>query len=154
MKGVEDRPEDKPLELRDKLDVVMGGNSLNEAIRFEKVEAQKNQKEGEEKEVPQKAEEQTAPQTPPNKMDQFRDMMTQIMLEALRQNNDDLSRRINYTVSESVVREMDYLLRKRDEKQDEHFRKLDKTLTAFRQADGEVAATTTRKEWLWRRKGE
>ncbi len=74
------------------------------------------------------------------KLAQFRKLMTEIVYDAVRHNNDELSRKINYTVSDSVVREMDHLLRKRDERQEVHFRKLDQALSGFRREMSEQGA--------------
>jgi DNA-binding transcriptional MerR regulator len=63
-----------------------------------------------------------------DKMAQFRSIMTEIMLDALRQNNEELGQRINYTVTDSVVREMNYMMDKREESLEEHFKGMDRRL--------------------------
>jgi DNA-binding transcriptional MerR regulator len=63
-----------------------------------------------------------------DKMAQFRSIMTEIMLDALRQNNEELGQRINYTVTDSVVREINYMMDKREESLEEHFKGMDRRL--------------------------
>jgi hypothetical protein len=50
------------------------------------------------------------------------------MLDALRQNNEELGQRINYTVTDSVVREINYMMDKREESLEEHFKGMDRRL--------------------------
>lgn len=79
---------------------------------------------------------------PAEKMEQFRKLMTDIVYDAMKLNSEELSRRINYTVTDSVVREMDHLMRRREEREEAHYRKLDQALAGYRREMlGEVAAT-------------
>lgn len=143
---IEKLPPEKLIELRDRLDVVMDKRSLSEEEPEEKgrgkvtvferkpeettvaVRKNKNYK-GEVK--------QTAGETD-DRMLQFRNIMTDIVLEALRMNNEDLGRRINYTVTDSVVREVGYLMTRQDEEAERRFKKLDESLR-------EVCATHEKK---------
>lgn len=60
-----------------------------------------------------------------DKMAQFTDLMTQIVGKAIAANNGELSRNISEDVGEQVVKEMNYLMREREEAEEERFRKLD-----------------------------
>lgn len=140
IKRIEALPADQLLELRDKLDVAMGINSLNEAIRFEQGTLTKKEPE---KEV-------APPSEPERKLEQFKAVLSEVVMQALQQNNVELSQRINYSVSDSVVREMEYLMRRKEEREEEHYRMLDQAITLFRESDREAAATTEKKGWFRR----
>lgn len=60
-----------------------------------------------------------------DKMAQFTELMTQIVGAALAANNRDLSRNISEEVGKQVLKEMNYLMREREEQEEERFRKLD-----------------------------
>ncbi len=141
IKRIEALPADQLLALRDKLDVAMGINSLNEAIRFEQGTLIKKEPE---KEISVPAGE------PERKLEQFKAVLSEVVMQALQQNNEELSQRINYSVSDSVVREMEFLMRRREEREEEHYRMLDQAITLFRESDREAAATTEKKGWFRR----
>ncbi len=60
-----------------------------------------------------------------DKMAQFTELMTQIVGQALAANNQQLSKNIGEEVGEQVIKEMNYLMREREEAEEERFRKLD-----------------------------
>ncbi len=63
-----------------------------------------------------------------DKMAQFTDLMTQIVGRAIAANNQELSRNISDGVGEQVVKELNYLMREREEAEEERFRKLDSAI--------------------------
>lgn len=60
-----------------------------------------------------------------DKMAQFTELMTQIVGSAIVANNQDLSQNISEEVGKQVIKEMNYLMREREEQEEERFRKLD-----------------------------
>jgi DNA-binding transcriptional MerR regulator len=72
----------------------------------------------------------TAPaqMTPQERMEQFQELMTQIVQNALSDNNKDLSREVGTQVGERVLKEMNYLMRTQDEQEEERYRKLDEAI--------------------------
>lgn len=60
-----------------------------------------------------------------DKMAQFTELMTQIVGKALAANNQELSQNISEEVGKQVIKEMNYLMREREELDEERFRKLD-----------------------------
>ena len=60
-----------------------------------------------------------------DRMAQFTDLMTQIVGKALAANNEELSQNISDEVGKQVIKEMNYLMREREELEEERFRKLD-----------------------------
>lgn len=63
--------------------------------------------------------------TPEERMSQFRELMSDIVGQAISQNNEALSEQIGKDVQERVLKEMNYLMREQDEAQEERYRKLD-----------------------------
>lgn len=62
------------------------------------------------------------------KMEQFQTLMTNIVKAALEENNHQLGQAVSEQVGEKVIKEMNYLMREREEQEEERFRKLDETL--------------------------
>ena len=63
--------------------------------------------------------------SPEERMCQFRELMSDIVGQAIAQNNEELSRTIGKDVQEIVLKEMNYLMREQEEAQEERYRKLD-----------------------------
>ena len=63
--------------------------------------------------------------SPEERMAQFRELMSDIVGQAIAQNNEALSQSIGKDVQERVLKEMNYLMREQDEAQEERYRKLD-----------------------------
>jgi hypothetical protein len=61
-------------------------------------------------------------------MAQFTELMTDIVGKALAANNEALSKTITEDVGEQVVKEMNYLMREREEAEEERFRQLDEAI--------------------------
>lgn len=63
-----------------------------------------------------------------DKMTQFKNIMTQIMLDALKINNDELVSHLSYGVSDLVVREVGCMISKKEDADEERFKQVDKML--------------------------
>ena len=63
--------------------------------------------------------------TPEERMAQFRELMSDIVGQAISQNNEALSEQIGKDVQERVLKEMNYLMREQEEAHEERYRKLD-----------------------------
>ncbi len=63
-----------------------------------------------------------------DRMAQFTELMTEIVEKAIAANNEALSKNISDNVSEQVLKEMNYLMREREEAEEEHFRILDEAI--------------------------
>lgn len=87
-----------------------------------------------------------APGEPDDKMLQFQTIMSRLISEALEDNTEQLGKEISIQVGDHVIKEMDYLLRMKEEREDERFKKLDeairnsqktrKQLALFRKSEG------------------
>lgn len=60
-----------------------------------------------------------------DRMAQFTELMTNIVGQAIAANNENLSKTISEDVGEQVLKEMNYLMREREEMEEERFRQLD-----------------------------
>lgn len=83
---------------------------------------------------------------PNSKMSQFKAVLSHIVLEALKENNATLSQDISSNVSEGVIKEMNYLMRLQEEKEEERYRKFDATLRDYQKSRSLVAATSEHKK--------
>lgn len=84
-----------------------------------------------------------------SKMTQFTELMTQIVGKALAANNQALSKNISEDVGEHVIKEMNYLMREREEAEEERFRKLDDAIRdSMKRKEGRRAKWKKRQENL------
>ena len=67
----------------------------------------------------------TSDVTAEERMEQFRELMNDIVGHAISLNNEELSQIIGQEVQERVLKEMNYLAREQDEAQEERYKKLD-----------------------------
>ena len=74
------------------------------------------------------------------KMEQFKKILGNCIGEALRENNTLLGKEVSGRVSENVMKEMDYLFRVNDEKEEERYKKLDETIRNYQKTRQEIAA--------------
>ncbi|MGF7145828.1 DNA-binding transcriptional MerR regulator [Anaerotaenia torta] len=81
-----------------------------------------------------------------SKMDQFKAVLSHIVLEALKENNIALSQDISANVTDGVIKEMNYLMRLQEEKEEERYRKFDATLRDYQKSRMMSAATTDRRK--------
>jgi hypothetical protein len=78
-------------------------------------------------------------------MGQFKAIMNHIILSALKENNGVLTDEISSNVTDGVIREMNYLMRLQEEKEEERFRKFDTTLREYQKGKVMAAATYEKK---------
>lgn len=86
------------------------------------------------------------------KMERFQEIMLKIIGKALENNqealsmaitsgvSDQVSDRVSDKVSERVIKQMDYLMRENEEREEERYRKLDETIRQRQKANAEAAA--------------
>lgn len=66
------------------------------------------------------------------KMEQFQNMMTGIVRNALEENNYALGREVGSQVGDKVIKEMNYLMRVQDEAEEERFHRLDAAIRSYK----------------------
>lgn len=72
-----------------------------------------------------------------NKFEQFKFLMQGMFEDVLQDNNQILSE----SVSETVIKQMDYLLRLKEEREEDRYKKLDETIREFQKMRQETATT-------------
>ncbi len=75
------------------------------------------------------------------KVDQFRTIMSNLITDALSDNNEILAEAVSETVSNNVIKEMDYLLRIKEEREEERYKQFDRTLREIQSGRTEAAAS-------------
>jgi MerR family transcriptional regulator, light-induced transcriptional regulator len=78
------------------------------------------------------------------KMGQFKEIMSDLIVNSMRDGNKEMAKEISGCVSDSIIKEMDYLLRLKEEREDERFKKLDETIRNYQRNRQEIAATETK----------
>lgn len=73
------------------------------------------------------------------KMEQFQKVMNHIIGCAMEENSEKLSQDVSYLVHDKLMKEMDYLMRVADEKEEERFKQLDEVIRLY-QKDGQGRA--------------
>ena len=76
-----------------------------------------------------------------DKMEQFKAILNRVVQDALQENNDHLSKSIGAHVTEKVIKEMNYLMKVQEEKEEERFRKFDMTLRDYQKTRSMAAVT-------------
>ena len=83
------------------------------------------------------------------KADQFREFLTQMIGQAIEENNEKLSQDISRMVNDKVLKEIDYLMRVADERDEERFRQLDETIRLYQKENkGRAEAAAAKAPFL------
>ena len=72
-----------------------------------------------------------------NKMEQFRQILSRIVVDAMKESESNITQ----NVSTQVTKEMDYMFRQKEEADEERYRTLDETIRSFQLARREAAAS-------------
>lgn len=76
---------------------------------------------------------------------QLQTLMNKIVANALRENKDIITSSIKSELTTDVMRQFDTVMREKEEKEEERYRKLDETLRSLQRSNDEVAATQTKR---------
>ena len=83
------------------------------------------------------------------KAEQFRNLMVQMIGQAIEENNEKLSQDISKMVNDKVLKELDYLMRVADERDEERFRQLDETIRLYQKENkGKAEAAAAKAPFL------
>ena len=87
------------------------------------------------------------------KIEQFQEIMNHIIGRALEVNNEQLSQDISALVNDKVLKELEFLIRAREEKVEERYRQLDETLRNYQKENqGKAEAAASRIPFFKRKK--
>ena len=84
-------------------------------------------------------------QKQPSKMEQFEAIIGNIVSKALKENNTELGKEVSEQVSDNVIKEIDYMMRLQDEREEERFRKFDEILRNYQTGRKEISSNKERK---------
>ena len=83
------------------------------------------------------------------KAEQFKEFLTQMIGQAIEENNEKLSQDISRMVNDKVLKEIDYLMRVADERDEERFRQLDETIRLYQKGSrGRAEAAAAKAPFL------
>ena len=60
-----------------------------------------------------------------DRMEQFQNILGKVVAQALRENQQEMGKELSHQVSTQVVKEMDYLFRLQEEREETHYKNLD-----------------------------
>ena len=83
------------------------------------------------------------------KAEQFKDFLTQMIGQAIEENNEKLSQDISRMVNDKVLKEIDYLMRVADERDDKTLPEGEQGAGGSCGGKGAVSAITLQKEKVW-----
>ena len=63
-----------------------------------------------------------------DKMEQFQMILGKVVSQAIRENQQEMGKELSHQVSTQVVKEMDYLFRLQEEREETHYKKLDELI--------------------------
>ena len=75
-----------------------------------------------------------------HKMQEFEEIMKRIVGHAMKENSHILGEEVGEQVSERIMKEMDYLMRLQEEREEKHFQNLDNTIRQYQRGKREAAA--------------
>ncbi len=78
---------------------------------------------------------------------QLQTLMNKIVANAFRENKSMLTNAIRSEITEDVMKQMDVIIREKEEREEARFRKLDESLRQIQRANEEVAATRTKRRF-------
>ena len=81
-----------------------------------------------------------------SKIDQFQMILGNVVTEALRANNNIISEEISKSTSDMVIKEMDYLMRLKEEREEERFKKFDELVRGMQKNNKQNATKSMEKK--------
>ncbi|WP_310604439.1 MerR family transcriptional regulator [Anaerosporobacter sp.] len=90
-----------------------------------------------------------------DKMIQFKNIMSELILNALRESTDEMAGNIGKVVSLNVSKEIDFQFREKEQREEERYKHLDETIRAFQRGRAEIAAAQAeggKKKTIFKRK--
>jgi len=75
-----------------------------------------------------------------HKLQEFEEIMKRIVGHAMKENSHVFGEEVSEQVSERVMKEMDYLMRLQEEREEKHFQNLDNTIRQYQRGKKEAAA--------------
>lgn len=86
------------------------------------------------------------------KVAQFQTMMNKVVSNSIKENMKPLSRAVSEAAVEDIMKQMDVLIKEKEEREEARYRKLDSVIREMQQARQEIAAASVDKKGKRRRK--
>lgn len=80
------------------------------------------------------------------KLGQFKVIMQSLFIDALKDNNEIMAETVSENVTDRVIKQMDYLLRVKEEREEERFKQFDRSLREIQLGRAEAAAGFLKKK--------
>ena len=89
------------------------------------------------------------------KMAQFQNLMDKIVSNSIKDNLKVITQSVSAAVTDDVMKQMDVIIREKEEQEEARYRKLDSTLREYQQARQEIAASEVngRRHGIFKKKG-
>ena len=81
-----------------------------------------------------------------DKMEQFQLILGKVVSQAIRENQQEMGKELSHQVSTQVVKEMDYLFRLQEEREETHYRKLDELIRSSQEERKKLGRKARKKE--------
>lgn len=85
------------------------------------------------------------------KQAQMQKLMSKMIANALQENKHIITSSVKAEVTEEVMKQMDIIMKEKEEREEARFRKLDECLRKLQRGNDEVAATRIKKRWRSKR---
>ena len=85
------------------------------------------------------------------KQAQMQKIMSKMIANALQENKHIITSSVKAEVTEEVMKQMDIIMKEKEEREEARFRKLDECLRRLQRVNDEVAATRVKKRWRSKR---
>lgn len=82
---------------------------------------------------------------------QLQNIMNKIVANALNENKKIITTSIKAELSQEIIKQFDYIIKEKEEREEERFRKLDENIRKLQQAEMLIAATKAKKKSWWRK---
>lgn len=82
---------------------------------------------------------------------QLQNLMNKIVANALNENKKIITTSIKAELSQEIIKQFDYIIKEKEEREEERFRKLDENIRKLQQAEMLIAATKAKKKSWWRK---
>ena len=122
-------PEEKLFGLRKQLENLIGKEETMEIVPMPAKNAMTVEKEGTK-----------------SRIEEFKAVMEEIVLQALQKKEEAFSEQLQTSVSERVIKEMQYLMKQKEEQEEERYRKLDRTIREYQQTRQRLAVGTEKEK--------
>ena len=82
---------------------------------------------------------------------QLQNMMNKLVANALRENKKIITRSVKNEIADDVMKQIDLVIKEKEEREEERFRRLDENIRKLQQSEALIAATKAPKKRWWKK---